>query len=146
MVVNPDQTTGPIAAFLQPLPPSQSEEEAKAQAASLCSSCCPATGHYSACCHPSLSDARGHNGRGQGTASSREALPLRSGPRAAAAVSFQPCLAPLHICSSSAHLNLPSCSPTLGTSSVAAVLRLHLPCFLCTTLCSSSSSGSNLRR
>ena len=29
------QTTGPIAAFLRPLPPSQPEEEAKAQAASL---------------------------------------------------------------------------------------------------------------
>ena len=29
------QSTGPIAAFLRPLPPSQPEEEAKAQAASL---------------------------------------------------------------------------------------------------------------
>ena len=36
MVVKPGrQSTGPIAAFLRPLPPSQPEEEAKAQAASL---------------------------------------------------------------------------------------------------------------
>ena len=75
MVVIPGrQTSGPIAAFLRLLPPSQPDEEAKAQAASLAATAAAAAQQQDITVHAGVQVGRGWSGRGQGTASSREAL------------------------------------------------------------------------